>query len=83
MTLDDEIGGITCAQVLEVLSDYVDGELDSDVRQRVEAHVSACSNCERFGGVFAQVVQGIRASVDRSDDDRPAFDRLRRRLESL
>lgn len=81
MSLHDEIAGITCAQVLEVLSDYVDGELAVDVRQQVEAHVGACSNCERFGGVFARVVQGIRASVETADD-RPAFDRLRRRLES-
>lgn len=85
MSPDDEIAGITCSQVLEVLSDYVDGDLADDVRRRVEGHVGACANCERFGGMFAEVVRGIRAAVDRPDDaaDRAAFDRLHRRLDAL
>lgn len=82
MSLNDEIAGITCSQVIDVLSDHVDGELADEVRARVEAHVAACSNCERFGGVFAEVIRGLRASIQ-GGDDRPAFERLRRRLESL
>lgn len=84
MSLDDNIAGMTCAEVLAALGDYVDGELAAEARAKVEAHVTRCTNCERFGGMFGEVVRGIRAYVDAPDPDEPAaFDRLRQRLETL
>jgi anti-sigma factor RsiW len=79
MSLDDEIAGIKCAEVLASLSNYVDGELADDVRQRIEAHVIRCTNCERFGGMFGQVVRAVRSQAAHPDDA-AAFERLRRRL---
>jgi anti-sigma factor RsiW len=83
MTIDDEIAGITCLAVLDALGDYVDGELDQELRGRVEAHVARCRNCERFGDVFAAIVRGIREHMGAdADPDEPAlYARLRVELE--
>lgn len=80
MTIDDEIAGIKCSEVLAKLSDYVDGELAPPVRQHLEAHVARCHNCERFGGMFGAVVRSIRAQATTLDEP-AAFARLRARLD--
>lgn len=55
-----EVGGLRCSQVLERLSEYLDGELPADAVAKVVAHVSACHVCEQFGGMFAGVVAALR-----------------------
>ena len=81
MPLDEVVAGISCGDVLANLSDYLDGELAPDRRAAVAAHVVACSNCARFGGMFTAVVAQVRAQLA----DEPALDaatdaRLRARL---
>ena len=58
-----EEGGLRCSQVLELLSDYVDGDLTPEVVARVEAHVHACPNCERFGAGFAEMLEALRGAA--------------------
>lgn len=84
MSIDDVVGGISCREVLEALSDYVDGELADDVRGRVADHVAGCRNCERFGGMFGAVVREVREQLaPRGDDEAAArLARLRGRLAS-
>ena len=36
---------ITCADAVGLISDYLDGALDSDERARLEAHLGECDNC--------------------------------------
>lgn len=55
------VAGLRCGEVLERLSEYLDGHLTAESRARVEAHVADCTNCARFGGQFAAVVRGLRA----------------------
>jgi len=42
------------------LSDYLDGDLDTAAREKVEGHVRGCDQCARFGGRFAAVVTALR-----------------------
>lgn len=56
-------GGLTCRQVLEQLSDYVDGHLVEPARLRIEEHFRRCNVCERFGGHFKQVVVAVRTRL--------------------
>lgn len=56
---ENDIGGIRCLELLEVLSAYVDGELSQADRARVAAHVAECRNCARFGESFASVVGSL------------------------
>lgn len=58
-----EVAGLRCGEVLAGLEDYLDGALAADVRARVEAHLRGCDVCVRFGGRYAGVVRGLRASL--------------------
>lgn len=60
MTSRPAYGGLTCSEVLAHLSDYLDGDLASDLRTGLEAHVRECPDCARFGGAFAAVLQRLR-----------------------
>ena len=37
-----------CMELAERISEYVDLELPSDLRTRVEEHIHGCANCEKF-----------------------------------
>ncbi len=60
MTVERKAGGMSCSDVLAVLSDYVDDDLGMTDRARVESHLRECSVCERFGGRFSSVVHDVR-----------------------
>lgn len=60
MATDRLVGGIRCFEVLDRLSDYLDGELGEAERSQVEAHLSGCSECTRFGGEFGAIIGALR-----------------------
>lgn len=60
---DRKVGELWCSEVLEALSEYLDGELPPDTVALVEAHVTRCDNCARFGAEFAGVVRDLRAGL--------------------
>lgn len=60
MVAERVIGGVACGEVLALLAEYLDGELGPEALAAVTAHVSACSQCERFGGAYAAVVKALR-----------------------
>jgi hypothetical protein len=48
--LNRVVAGIRCIEVLELLSDYLDGDVSQESKERIEAHLRGCDQCERFGG---------------------------------
>jgi anti-sigma factor (TIGR02949 family) len=36
---------LTCKEFLEELNDYLDETIDSELRRRLEAHITECPNC--------------------------------------
>jgi anti-sigma factor RsiW len=65
MSLDRErvVAGISCGEVLDGLSAYVDGELPAERRERVEEHLRGCDVCARFGGEFKATIRALRAHL--------------------
>jgi anti-sigma factor RsiW len=63
LSLEREVAGLRCGEVLAGLTEYLAGGLDAATRAKVEAHVQGCSHCERFGGEFGQAVRAIRTSA--------------------
>ncbi len=58
------VAGVSCTEVLEKLSDYIDtAGLTETERAQIEAHLAGCSWCEQFGGAFAGVVAGLRKAL--------------------
>jgi len=64
------LGGLRCSEVLARLSEFLDGGLPPVERSGIEAHVRACPDCTRFGGVFAASLTTLR------DELRVAADRM-------
>jgi len=40
--------GLTCAQVVELVTDYLEGGLSDADRARFDAHLSACDGCTNY-----------------------------------
>jgi anti-sigma factor RsiW len=40
--------GPTCHEVVELVTDYLEGALSDEARRRVEEHLSACDGCTRY-----------------------------------
>jgi anti-sigma factor RsiW len=40
--------GLTCREVVELITDYLEGALDEGDRTRFEAHLSACDGCAAY-----------------------------------
>jgi anti-sigma factor RsiW len=49
---------ITCKEVVEIITDYLEGSLNPDDRRRFEDHLQDCSGCRTY---LAQMRQTIRA----------------------
>lgn len=59
---------IQCSEVLELLSDFVDGHLDDDDQESLAAHLETCQHCSQFGAQFQKMFGGLRAQLGRADE---------------
>jgi anti-sigma factor RsiW len=41
-------GGISCRELVELVTDYLDGALDPSVVQRLRAHLELCPPCVEY-----------------------------------
>lgn len=75
------VAGLSCVDVLERLSAYLDGDLSAPERAAVEAHLRQCPNCARFGS-SVQAVLGQLQSAHPADADleKAVAERLASRL---
>ena len=48
--MSDQIipGGISCREVVELVTAYLDGALDADTRARLEVHLELCGPCVEY-----------------------------------
>lgn len=40
--------GLTCREIVELVTDYLDGDLDADTTAALEAHLAVCPGCARY-----------------------------------
>ena len=79
--MDKVVAGISCAQVLARLSDYLDGDLADDARARIEEHLRGCDECARFGGELRSTVRALRANLSEGGLPAAVRERLRAALD--
>jgi anti-sigma factor RsiW len=48
---------LDCRSIVELASDYLDGDLDADRHRRVVAHLAGCDGCERYVDQVRQTVR--------------------------
>ena len=52
-----EKDSINCADVEALLGDYVDNELPSTLKERMEAHISQCADCQENEKSYRLVIE--------------------------
>ena len=52
---------MSCHEMVECLSDYIDGEIREDLRSLIDAHRGDCPPCEAFVRTLARTVEIVRA----------------------
>jgi anti-sigma factor RsiW len=60
---------VLCREVVEVLTDYLDGALPVDEREALEQHLLACAGCAIH---LEQLRTTVRLTGQLSEDDVPA-----------
>jgi anti-sigma factor RsiW len=70
---------IDCEHVILQISNYIEGEVDADLRARIEAHVRGCKHC---AAILDGTNNTLRLLADGKALDLPAgfSERLRSRL---
>jgi anti-sigma factor RsiW len=53
--------GLRCVEVVELVSDYLDDELDAETRRRVEEHLALCPPCRIYVEQVRETVQALGA----------------------
>ena len=63
MSRSSDEGSPGCREVLDLLSDYVDGELAPETREALDRHLGACPPCEQFLRTFRTTREVCRESL--------------------
>jgi anti-sigma factor RsiW len=72
---------VSCKELLEILNDYLDGELVVEQRQTIEFHMTGCKDCTIRVETYRHTVRLAKA-LPRCDRLPPAVEeRLRKALE--
>lgn len=69
-----------CREVVDLLSDYIDGECTSQVEGLIDAHLADCPHCIAFVNTFRKSVKMTKA-LDYGDIPKDLRIRLHRVLE--
>jgi anti-sigma factor RsiW len=58
MTDEQRVPGltVTCQEIVELVTDYLEGALDPDMAAEVEAHLQLCDGCDTY-------VEQMRATI--------------------
>jgi anti-sigma factor RsiW len=62
---------ITCRELIDFLSDYLDGDLPLPERAAFEEHMRVCPECRSYVESFKQTIELGRAALRRLDDEAP------------
>lgn len=57
---------ITCQQLVELVTDYLDGALTPSDRERFERHLTACSGCTTY---VEQIRETVRLTGERLTEE--------------
>jgi anti-sigma factor RsiW len=64
--------GLTCEQLVELVTDYLEGKLSRTDRRRFESHIDACGNCREYLAQFRETMTLTRTLREEDVDRRSA-----------
>jgi len=68
---------LSCREVVDLLSDYLDGSLPRRTRDRVEAHLATCPDCTAYVDQLRTTI-GLVGRLHEDDVPEPVLDELMR-----
>ena len=66
---------LTCAELVELVTDYLEGALDPGTADRFLAHVSSCPGCETYLDQFRATIRVV-GRIEPESADRAMLDPL-------
>jgi anti-sigma factor RsiW len=51
--------GLACAELVELVTEYLDGALSRRDRARFEAHIAGCDDCRTYVAQFRQTLDAL------------------------
>ncbi len=66
---------LTCQQVVELVTEYLDGAMDARRRARFEAHLAGCDGCTNYVEQFRTTV-AVMGRLDPGDVPAPVMNEL-------
>jgi anti-sigma factor RsiW len=67
--------GLTCQELVELVTDYLEDALPRADRARFEAHIAGCTNCREYLAQFQQTI-ALTGMLREDDLDQSARDTL-------
>lgn len=55
MTVPD-LGGLSCKEIVEIVTDYIEGTMSADMRRRFDQHLSVCHPCVTYVEQMRQTI---------------------------
>ena len=59
-------GVLSCREIVELVTDYLEGDLDADNNAALEAHLDVCPGCQRY---VEQIRETVTTLGDVSSDN--------------
>ena len=69
-------GRLTCSETLELLQQYLDGELSAEEARAVAHHLDHCTRCDQESEIYRQIKKSIAAASHPTDSE--VIERLER-----
>ena len=66
--MEVEPNELTCAELVELLTDYLDGSLSERDRSRFEFHLAQCHDCESHLAEFRETIETLGVLAQESLD---------------
>lgn len=54
-----EVAGMTCQELVELVTDYLEDALDQETRDRFEQHLALCPGCETYLRQMAETARRL------------------------
>jgi len=67
---------LTCQQVVELVTEYLDGVMEPRRRARFEAHLAGCEGCSNYLEQFRTTVAVVGARLDVGEVPEPVMSEL-------
>jgi anti-sigma factor RsiW len=66
---------LTCQELVELVTDYLEGSLSRRDRRRFEKHIAGCTNCSEYVAQFRETIR-LTGTLREQDISRDAADEL-------